>query len=181
MMLGEDATPLKSYPDSVEFLKAFNAFYPLIAPKQKLVDRVSEQFKKMYPMYKTRGVDSTEAWNKVLNQLDTTHDRNIAFRGYRQIFNAEDMKEYAKFMKTPAGKKLFDGQQMLMRTTGQSMSYPMMVVSSAMRSLDKNAPQPIGQMQRPNAPGSANTQVPSPSSTIQIAPSPAPSVTPESH
>jgi hypothetical protein len=181
MMLGENNTPLKSYPDSVEFLKAFNAFYPLIAPKEKLVDRVSDQFKKMYPAYKSRGVDSLAAWKQVLKDIDTTHDRNISFRGYRQIFSAEDMKEYAKFMKTPTGKKLYEGQQTLSRTTGQSMNYPMMLVSSAMRSLDKSAPPQMGQMQRPNAPGAPrNAQIPSPNS-IQIAPAPPAAATPESH
>ena len=125
-----EATPLdKSYPDSVEFNKAFEEFYPLVQPKESVMKRVTDQFIRLIPSYKARGVDSAAAYKALMKAVDTNHDHQFMYVEYRRIFSAEELKAYTQFLKTPTGKKVLESQMNIARASVEPSGYATQIVS----------------------------------------------------
>ncbi len=128
---------MKSYADSTDFNAAFETTYQLLKPKESMKARAAHQFALLYPRYKNRGVDSLSAWKAIAKSLDTTHDRQVLFQTYRTIFNAEELRSYNAFIKTAAGKKMYDAQMRLVATSNEMQGYVSRMVMSTIMPMAK--------------------------------------------
>jgi hypothetical protein len=104
----------KHYADSAAFDALFPKLYVHLKPTMSIRERVDKQFKQLSRMFKARGIDSAEAYGKVMKELDTNADRETIYRTYRANLSAEEVKAYLAFVSTPAGKHILEVQPKLM-------------------------------------------------------------------
>src|SRR5579872_2765534 len=94
----------KSYPDSAEFIKLFNQFYPSIKPSLTVREQAESNFKAIARTFKMQGIDSAEAAKAAYKNLDDSAFYKIYFNTYRRNLSALELKKFIAFIKTPEGK-----------------------------------------------------------------------------
>ncbi len=97
------------YADSVAFKAAWKQLYPIIKPSRSLVERLDLDFRSPANQrtFKVREVDSVLAYKKCKEALDTNMMEQTYFKTYRKEFTAEQLKQVAAFLQTPAGTHFF--------------------------------------------------------------------------
>ncbi len=102
------ATPMKSYPDSAEFMKIFKQIYPKIKPAQSVRQFADQQFKAISRTFKMQGIDSAEAAKAAYVHLDDSAFYKIYFDIFRKNLTAKELKVYAAFLSTPEGEHIIE-------------------------------------------------------------------------
>jgi hypothetical protein len=72
--------------------------------------RAETEFQRMCRTFKARGVDSLEAYQKVMTSIDPTMDEQILYNAYRAEFTADDIKALTVFFKSPTGKHYLEAE-----------------------------------------------------------------------
>ena len=98
----------ESYPDSVEFNKAFGELYTMLKSKETVQEKAEQAFKQISRTFSRAGIDSAEAYRAVMAKIDPNMEREIIFRIYRTNMNAEELNGWIAFLRTPAGKKILE-------------------------------------------------------------------------
>lgn len=96
----------ESYPDSVEFNKAFADLYTILKSEETIQQKADKAFKQISRTFSRTGVDSAEAYKAVMAKIDPSMEREIIYRSYRTQLNAEELKDWVAFLRTPTGKKI---------------------------------------------------------------------------
>ena len=96
----------ESYPDSVEFNKAFADLYTILKSEETIQQKADKAFKQISRTFSRTGVDSAVAYKAVMAKIDPNMEREIIFRSYRTQMTAEELKDWVAFLRTPTGKKI---------------------------------------------------------------------------
>lgn len=128
----------ESYPDSVEFKKAFEELYSIVKPEESIKERTEKVFKQQSRTFTRNGIDSAKAHEAVFAAIDPNMDREIIYTTYRTSLTAEELKSWIAFIKTPAGKKILEvGNRLLTSSESKVDQTIRRTVSNAIASLRK--------------------------------------------
>ena len=113
----------KSYPDSAEFIKLFNQFYPSIKPALTVREQAESNFKAIARTFKMQGIDSAEAAKAAYKNLDDSAFYKIYFQTFRRNLSAKELKKYMEFVATPEGKHITEVWGSLQRVLSDANVY----------------------------------------------------------
>jgi hypothetical protein len=166
--------------DTVKLRAAFKELYPLIRPAQSMKERTELALRRMDRMFKMQGVDSAKAHDSVMAAINPNQEEEILYNVYADNFSPDEIKAFAAFFKTPAGKHYLEVENRLTGARQQSEQYINRTINLVTAPMRKPR-----EPRDPNAPGMPARQRPgmrpAPGQGPGQAPAPAPTTPPEQH